>query len=565
MTKRQIQVGAQLIFHMIEGQAGSFGKALLEFVMNSIDAGASSIKITLTPQGFIVEDDGKGVNRIDEVEECLATLGFDHGENTERTYGKFGIGRSQAWAFAPTTMRTGSFQMQVDIRKWGLDYDLKNDLPEQDGFVVSGNFYEPMTPSDVDRTERELAELAAYAQIPVLLNGKCISKLPKDQKWDLETEQCYIKLQERGQLSVYNLGVLVRSYPAHHFGTGGIVVSKAPLAVNFARNDVLEAKCQVWKEVRQFIRKSAGEKTRRQPSLNDTQREFLLQQRLNGELSYAEVENLRLIKDITGKAHPVKRLESAKVVTFCGERDKRIATRVHEKKLAFVLHPSMLDFIGARKAIDIQQKLQDLLLSDRTNAWDSSTGEKRPYSHFRGEVLPFEDFRDVFAEGHDVLAQKDLSKLDKAALKAMNKACQRMPSIFRQAVGETTAERKIVLGVSETAEAWTDGQTYVAVDRETSKLLRKGMDGAVRLAGILVHEFCHDQADLSGHGHPPEFFEKFHHVMLYPHIGVGGMASGLLAIYAAELKKAGLKPTQAMLKAADTDFQVSHTEEVSAA
>lgn len=30
MAKRQIQVGSQLIYHVIEGQAGTFGKALLE-------------------------------------------------------------------------------------------------------------------------------------------------------------------------------------------------------------------------------------------------------------------------------------------------------------------------------------------------------------------------------------------------------------------------------------------------------------------------------------------------------------------------------------------------------
>jgi len=558
MAKRQIQVGPQLIYHMIEGQAGTFGKALLEFVMNSIDAGAGSVNITLTPKSFSVADDGKGVNRIEEVEECLATLGFDHGDNNERTYGKFGIGRSQAWAFAPTRMRTGSFQMDVDIRNWGLEYELKNDLSEQEGFVVSGNFYEPMSPSDVDRTERELAELAAYAQIPVVLNGKSIAKLPQEQKWDIETDQCYIKLQERGQLAVYNLGVLVRTYPAHHFGTGGVVVSKTPLQVNFARNDVLEAKCKVWKEVREFIRKQAGEKTRRKPSLNDSQREFLIQQRLHGEISLIEVEKVRLIKDITGKAHPLTRLMGQNVITFCSERDKRLATRVHEKKLAFVLHPSMLDFLGARTPDEVSEKLW-LLLS-------RETGGSR-FSHYRGDVFSFEDFRDAFTEGHDIIEQKDLNKLEKAAVAAMNKACQQVPGYFRSAIGENVSRRKIVLGVSETAEAWTDGQTYVAVDKETAKLLRKGIEGTVRLAGILIHEFCHDSADLSGHGHPPEFYEKFHEVMLSDGYfnGAGGLAHDLLRFYTAELKRAGLKPTQAMLKAADDDFTTSNTEDANAA
>ncbi|CAM3782693.1 ATP-binding protein [Vreelandella rituensis] len=556
MAKHQIQVGSQLIFHMIEGQAGSFSKALLEMVMNSVDGNASKVTITLDTEGFTVTDNGKGVQRLDDVRECLGTLGFDHGDNEGRVYGRYGLGRAQAWAFAPTTMRTSTHQMDVDIRKNGLEYDLRDDLPEQEGFTVTGRFYDPMLPSDVDRTERELEELAKYAQIPVILNGRSISKLPKDQKWDIETDDLYIKMQAKGQLSVYSIGVLVRHFPAHTFGTGGIVVSKKAFEVNVARNDILESKCSLWKEAKRLIRASAGERTRKSKALNDNEAEFLLHQLLSNEINFndADVEKLRLLKDVTGKRHPIGRLRNFKEITFCTDDQKRLAIRVHEKGCVFVMHPSMMDMLNAYSVENVQAKLEAVA----TSQYFAGDG-MRDTVCFRGNVRDFTDYADMFSDTHEPLdSRKDLTKIEQCALKAMNEAANYIPSCFRTALNERPAPRNIILGVSETAEAWTDGATYVAVERETAKLLRQGVSGATRLAGILIHEFCHTSSDLTGHGHPPEFYERFHEVMLASNGGVGWIANELLKNYAAALRKRGLKPTQAMLKAEDNDFKAAN-------
>lgn len=553
--KRQIQVGPELIFHMIEGQAGTFGKALAEFVMNSVDAGASQVEIDLTSKGFRVTDDGKGVQRIEDVEECLGTLGFDHGDNSDRRYGKFGLGRSQAWAFCPTTMRTGTYEMTVDIRQWGLEYDLHDDLPNEPGFLVHGTFYEPMLPSDVDRTERELSDLVGYVPIPVILNGKSISTPPQNEKWDVETDQCYIRFQARGDLSVYNLGVLVRHYNAHAFGTGGVVVSKVPFSVNVARNDILESKCAVWKEVRSFIREQAGQRTRRQPSLNESEREFLLNQLKNGDMPLDdEAEKLRIIQDVTGKRHPLRKLFSAKLVTFCNEKERRMATRVHEKGLAFVLHPSMAHMLAVKDAEGMAEALKAVTAKQLR-------GQRGHYHGFTGVVKPFTDFKDAFEEGHDVLdTKRDLTKVEQCAVKAMEKVNDLICGSFYRATGERPTPRRIILGVSETAEAWTDGTDFIAIERRNAKLLREGFSGAMRLMAILCHEYCHNAPDLTGHGHPPEFFEAFHEVMIHPQ-GASTMTHLLLKEYVKALKKAGLQPTQQMMGSIDQEHTALHTAE----
>lgn len=508
------------------------------------------MEIKLNEHGFSVSDNGKGVARLDDVLECLGTLGFDHGDNDDRVYGKFGLGRAQAWAFAPTRMRTSTYQMDVDIRKNGLEYDLREDLPEQKGFHVTGSFYDPMMPSDVDRTEQELTDLAQYAQIPVVINGRTISKIPAKQKWDIETDDLYIKLQEKGQLSVYNLGVLVRAFPAYSFGTGGIVVSKKPFEVNVARNDILESKCSLWKEAKRVIRNHAGQRTRKSKAINDAEAEFMLRQLMAGEISYRDddVGKLRLLKDVTGKRHPINRLSSKIDITFCTEDQKRLGMRVHEKRLAFVMHPSMLDMLGVYSANveSVNEKLSAMTMHE----WRGQA-----ISGLLANVVGFDAYATMFHDHHEPLdTQKDLTKLEQCAVSAMNDARDAIHYAFYRSVNECPSRRKIILGVSETAEAWTDGATYVAVERETAKLLRKGIEGCTQIAGILIHEYCHTAPDLTGHGHPPEFFERFHDVALCGDTGLGFVASRLLKSYTAALRRKGFKPTRALNIAEDSDF-----------
>jgi hypothetical protein len=258
--QRKFTIDPSIIYHIISAQAGTLGKALLECVMNSIDAGATRVNITLEPDTVIIQDDGQGFRSRQEIEQWFEVFGFPHNErgsngNLERVYGQFGVGRGQLWSFASTQWRTNEFLMDVDIKTRGLVYELQTDLTSVPGLTITGKFYEVQAPSALGATERELVELAAYAQIPVSVNGRQINKLPSELKWPYETNEAWIRLKESGDLWVYNLGVLVRKFPAHHLGSGGTVVTKpkVELQLNMARNDILVAKCPVWKNIRAFI------------------------------------------------------------------------------------------------------------------------------------------------------------------------------------------------------------------------------------------------------------------------------------------------------------------------
>ena len=109
-----------------------------------------------------------------------------------------------------------------------------------------------------------------YSPIPVFLGNEQINVDPANEKWDHVTDEAYIELSDKGELSLYNLGVYVCPMPNHRFGTGGVVVSRKQLKMNFARNDV-QSDCPVWRKLTPFL-KTASEMKMRPERLSDWQR-----------------------------------------------------------------------------------------------------------------------------------------------------------------------------------------------------------------------------------------------------------------------------------------------------
>ena len=195
---QNFDISPSIIYSLIEEQAGTLSKALLELCMNSVDSTSKKIEITINENGFTASDDGKGFNVVQEVKNFFGKLGFKHPVNDEeRVYGKFGLGRAQIFSFAKTDWRTGEFLMSVDIKKNGLKYILKENLEPRKGCAVSGTFYEPLLPSEIGVTIRELTELALYLPIPLFINGDKVNKNVSEEKWDVETNDSYIKLEDQ--------------------------------------------------------------------------------------------------------------------------------------------------------------------------------------------------------------------------------------------------------------------------------------------------------------------------------------------------------------------------------
>lgn len=501
----------EIVFSLIVRQAGTLGKAVLECVMNSIDAHATSVDITLDSRSISIIDDGQGFRSREEIKKWFKVFGFPHSEKDGRVYGQFGIGRGQLWAFCSTLWLTGPFSMDVDVKQRGLKYDFSDGLPHVKGVHIHGKFYTPLLTSEISAFEKELADLALYAQIPVTLNGRRINKDPAREKWDHETPDAWIRTTDIGELAVYNLGVLVRRYPGYQFGCGGTVLTKpgVRLAVNMARNDVLIAECPVWKRIRKVLQAKSDDRIRaKRTRLTSVELENIARRFVAGEVAYDDIKNAKLVTDIVGRGHTIVSVATGSynhVPLTTAEAGSQMGERAHRTKLAFVVSPETFQRFGVETVREFQRALSLGFKRCKGSSWLSDAVDRLKVVEDLKKAAP------TLREGYDVLKDAEATKPEKAGLLALRVMADDVRHAMRTEgiLGSESRYRSIWLGVSDVAEAWTDGKTKIVVERRMLELMKQGIGGFVGLANLLVHEFLHDTSDIGSHTHDQEFYARY--------------------------------------------------------
>ena len=519
--QRTFKMHPALLFSVIKSQAGSLAKGVIESVMNSIDAGATKVEIVLTESEYTVTDDGKGFVSRKEIEEFFETFGTPHKEG-DATYGKFRIGRGQGFAFAINTWRTGQFEMHVDIKNKGLDYILKDNLEVNPGCVIKGVLYTKLAPTDLLTTQRTLTDQCLYTPIPVYLNGKLISKDATKEKWDFETEDAYIKLMAKNSMAVYNLGILVNHFRAFEFGTGGIVVSKKQLDLNFARNDVMRQDCKVWKSIKPYL-KGLSEKVRKTKKITEEWRQMKaleLVSALSGELDMSavfECLNAPLFTDISGKHYSASQLSSKGTGITISKRGDFSADRVSQHKLAIVLDEEIVYSRFNFTFPDLLEYIKNNLSS--SNNVLRNSGYKYTFENIQKQFKNLEFYTAGFNTQHDILETSSLNDKEKLALNAIDSISRNVMRRVNEVLGieytdsEKWTPRQILSMKSETALAFTDGTKFIWIHKKYlsgDKGPARGFDWAFEVVSIILHEYCHNFNSGVGHTHDSDFYQLFH-------------------------------------------------------
>lgn len=544
----EFTVDKSIIIHLIKSQAGSLGKAVLECVMNSADAGATQVRIDVNSDTMTITDNGHGLRTREEILEVFNRFGFDHAGH-DRTYGKFGLGRGQLWNFASTLWHSHGFVLDVDVRERGLQWNLHVGQPHTEGVRIEASFYDPMSAVAIVELRNDLERLCKYAAIEVLFNGQRIGKDPAGVKWDFETEDAYFRINDTYSLNVYNQGVHVCDLYRGTVGVGGVVVSKVgvPLTLNMARNDVNRADCPVWKRIAAVLRQLAAERTSavRAARLTAEDRDYLARQTVDPEYR----ENLeRPIFTLTdGKNWTLRQLlnraGNGRATLTTAERGSRVAESLMRERLAVVLDASTLARFGAATVGEFVQTLRERS-ADETG-WV-------PYGlkdiNVVESIADCKGYKQLLAQR---IARKDLTAEQALFLEVAGQMLYQVTNILHYREGYTDQDvtrRDLFLGKGD-MEAYTDGQTYVAiVDTTAQAVMRGGLAGFLRLTHILVHELLHDSDDSGSHSHDAEFYEAFHDIVLDKAEGLTEVAAQAFRTW---LKKSKKKLSRA--KAADLD------------
>lgn len=501
--QRTFRMHPRLLFQTIQRQAGTLAKAITEGVMNSVEAGASRVDVTLEPHRVLIADDGRGFQSLEEIENWFETFGQPHDASEGKIWANFRIGRGQMFSFGRNTWRTRKYLMEVDLAAAAKDadtlaYSLQEAEEAHEGCQITIDLYHRLLPGELQQTERELKQLVKWVATPVYLNGKQISQDPAKAKWDYEDPLCYVKLRKAGGLAVYNLGVFVREYPPHQFGCGGDIVSKHQLRLNQARSDVLTYNCPVWQNVRKQINSFVGKAIRKKPALTAAEKDFLAGQMLAGELSPDDFESLRIFSDVSGKSHSWGSLLRITSTNFYseGERYDRIADEIHQQRLAFVFSLECLDRFQVGTAKELIEKLEQV----------APCGDTFPL-----EYKPLQELSVNFRRGFVLVDKDSLTPTEQIVLDVCKKAGGLLVAGLQVKAGLSVTPRNYVVGISDAAAGWTDGSTFIAISR--SWLQRRRfcrVTDFVELGSLLLHEYCHCEADTESHTHSPEFYQAFH-------------------------------------------------------
>lgn len=493
----EFNIHPAIIRQMIEDQAGTLPKAVLEGVMNSADAidrarkagtlpdGKGCIKIEMTCDRIRVTDNGIGFQTRDEICEVFRTFGLPH-EAGDARFGRFRIGRGQTFAQGRCSFRSHEFGMDVDYRGFEvgstLGFELKEGLPYVEGCDVSIDLYPDRVLGLVEHHEalEEVKRYCRYMDEPVYLNGTLISLPPQDQKWDLETPDAWFRWRTTGGIDVYNQGVFSQNFPSWRFNSHAVVVTKKALALNQARNEI-KSTCPVLKRIVEACKAQAD--TRMAAKVNQNldayEVEAVLRQLAlsfdgpNYWSTWFQYQDQKVWRDVTGtyrssnqlqrlaakRGRLIKNPDGSIPVTFAPLRSV-LGVELAENNTAVVLDATLLNQFNCQ---DKPAHLLSRLFGGKYSI------DYRPLPEMY-EAIKHRDSEE--AQRFTTLDTKDLKPRERAILEAVDTTLRRLLAAEARSAfldGDTSYSRhqtyRCLIG-SGPARSWTDGRTYVALDRE---------------------------------------------------------------------------------------------------
>ena len=505
---RTFRMHDKLLLDVIKKQAGSIQKAVLEGVMNSIEAGASKVDVSVEPTQIRVIDDGRGFQSREKIELFFETFGQPHTESENKRWAQFRMGRGQLFAFGKNEWRTGPYMMRVDINQ-RLGYELQANPQPVKGCIITINLYEPLNDREIYSVVKEVGAFVKFVSIPVLVNGRQVNTPPEQRSWGPETnDDAYISLTDGNDLLVYNLGVLVCRLPKYRFGVAGTIVTKKRIEVNFARNEVIKS-CPVWKRIQTAIDQSDPvTRIRRKRVLTDDERVSVIERICSGEIRPYDARTLPLFVDVSGHGWSPSSITRAKFATwsYASVGDLR-GDKLIQSGTCLVLDENVL------RNFDVHP-----LWSIFEHRW--ADGYSLLWSPLR--FVPFgiavQKLRDI----HLILPKDKLRPSERAWQRVIDfmsgqigHLSDRVSPGHRELIRALGNRREIYIGVSDTAEAWTDGQSLVVFNRQfladqpLQKFQRPMIGSLIAVGQTLIHELCHD-GDSTTQVHSPEFYKNFH-------------------------------------------------------
>jgi hypothetical protein len=561
--RHEFEMAPELLMNVIQQQAGTLGKAIYEGVMNAIDAMAIVCTITLTESKLVIHDNGGGMRNKEEILTRWKYFGQPQSaeEQERKSFGRYRMGRGQLFSFGKNTWRTNRFQLVTDIKHWGKKFEFTEGLRNSDGCTIEIELYDKLGMIEQADVKQEVTKLVRWASvnhgIRIEFNDKEIAKHPEDQPngyWQYENDKLWLHITD-GQtgLDVYHMGGYIKTFSKWEFGVSGELVSKVPMDVNFARNDIMVSKCAVWKAAKAFANEAAGKEIKKKSTLDDAARQRIVNQILGSELPWSEFKDAKIITDVCGRHWSLKQLRDIgykfhKKITAT-EHGSLVGDKIQQAKLAFVLSKQTLERFRIKDAAE---------LLDCCREWDPDfrPSDKWCRDHYYALTpVEFDVLEEGFETRHDIVDPKDWLPNEKLVVDI----CERLDHWFTKVL--EVSDRRILVGISGSSDGWTNGSDYIALNRHWIETLDLGtVQDMVEIGSLLLHEYCHDDNDAETHTHTMEFYQRYHdaapELAAFVHEAIGRLPS-LCATLGRQLSRKQMREQDRIRKGMEAQDKVS--------
>ncbi len=549
MERLEIKSHPKMLYDVIERQAGTLSKALLEAVQNSLEAATDPTKavvdITYESNGVAqyqpgatirIFDNGKGIISRREINDYFLTFGTPHTEAENKTWAQFRMGRGQIFSYGKNTWRTSTFRMFVDIAKDKAaeefpHCELEDDLPPVDGCQIEIELYKNPVGEygyTVDALKDELRKQLEFMPGIIRFNGEQLNTPPEKLKWTEEDDDAYYLFNKGGDLSIYNMGAYVMSMSPTRAGVTGVIVSKTMLKVNFARNAVQEDSCPVWARIREVIKANRIKKTRQAARrLNSNERTATLLDLRDGNQDMEDLRTIGLFETCNGRVLTSSDIRKNTLPWCFAEAGDRLADKLLVTEQALCINEDVLD------ALSYRGQRKDFFYWLASKCSDEAESWKKVAALYK----EFDSLTVGQNRTSTIIPHAKMTRVEKRAVKVL----ESMPY---------WGGRRILIGVSGcNALAWTDGSTYIALNRDyLEKLSLTSYTGPADLIHTMFHEAAHDEDTAGTHHHGEEFYRRFHDIT-YRHSGSWGCPLQVIGTFYQKMRNAATAEYQEKMEA----------------
>jgi hypothetical protein len=496
---RDLEMHRDMLLQTIKRQAGTLQKANLEGVQNALEAGSPEVRITLkvdvndsSKATLSIHDDGVGIETKEEMIAHFETFGTPHDDSENIIWKQFRMGRGQMFSFGKNTWRTATFKMVVDIDNKGLVYELTENLPYVQGCKIDIELYRnPVgySHNSIEDYTECIQKQVRFMEGKIIFNGKQINTPASKYKWDYQDDDAYYLFNVGDDFKVYNLGAFTMNAPLSTMGMMGIVVSKKRFKVNVARNDVNDD-CVVYRRVFDVIVKHRIKKTRKaHRRLNSWERLTTLKDLRNGKQNLEDIQTLALIPTAQGKHVSLNVIRKMKQEWCFAPMGDRYADRLMEREQALCIDENIMESLGYDG------------IKSRFFTWLTRNENRVVYGNDEWENVSilyadFDEMSKGINDTYETIPAKKYTATERRIINVLqNQNCWN--------------GRQILMGYSDTAAGWTNGSTYICIERNwlRGKSVTWGRDIA-KIQLLLCHEMAHDDDSRGTHIHGPEFYEN---------------------------------------------------------